>query len=54
MKEIRNYPELQLTCCKIDDRNDYHIMSSKTGNEYELLEGMAYKGSATSDIIFIL
>lgn len=37
-----------------DEQDGYSFRSKKTGATYDLLEGKSYKGTSTSDIIFIM
>lgn len=53
MNKIEKYSTATITCY-FDEDEGYYFESSNTGNVYDLLEGMSYKGSTTSDITFIM
>lgn len=38
----------------LSERDGYSLISNKTGNHYDLLEGKSYNGISTSDIVFIM
>lgn len=37
-----------------DNMDGYVVTHNPTGREFELLEGISWKGNSTSDIIFIM
>lgn len=53
MGKCDDYKEKEKSMLKHDERNGYTYTSQKTNKTYDLLEGISYKGTSTSDIVFI-